>query len=196
MLHDQTNKAIQALSNLGCATEHWDDWLVFLVSQKLDKSSRKAWELKLGDTVDYPRYREFDQFLASRIRAFDAIAPVNATEKAQTTSKKKTLALHIASTVLFSCSLCKVNHLLYQCSTFLKQTPSQRFEFIKNQKRCVNCTKHSVKDCKNLRDNVVNGITRYCISIIPFSLSTLSYRLYQRVARVFPPSLRIYCRKP
>ena len=135
MLRDQINKAIQALSNLGCAIEHWDDWLVFLMSQKLDKSSRKAWELKLDDTIYYPRYRELDQFLASRIRAFDAIAPVNTTEKAQTTSKKKTLALHTASTVPFSCSLCKANHLLYQCSIFLKQTPSQRFEFIKNQKR-------------------------------------------------------------
>ena len=93
MLRDQTNKAIEALSNLGCATEHWDDWL-FLVSQKLDKSSRKAWELKLDDTIYYPRYRELDQFLASRIRTFDAIAPANATEKLQTTSKRKTLALH------------------------------------------------------------------------------------------------------
>ena len=51
----QTNKAIQALNNLGCATEHWNDYLVFLIAQKLDKSSRKAWELKLGDTVDYSR---------------------------------------------------------------------------------------------------------------------------------------------
>ena len=61
MLRDQTNKAIQALSNLGCATEHWDDWLIFLVSQKLDKSLRKAWEFKLSDTVNYSRYRELDQ---------------------------------------------------------------------------------------------------------------------------------------
>jgi len=44
-LRDQINKAIQALSNLGCATEYWNE-------QKLDKSSRKAWEL--GDTVDNP----------------------------------------------------------------------------------------------------------------------------------------------
>jgi len=65
-LRDQINKAIQALSNLGYATEHWDDWLVFLIAQKLDKSSQKVWELKLGGTIDYPRYRELDQFLASR----------------------------------------------------------------------------------------------------------------------------------
>ena len=100
-LRDHTNKAIQALSNLDCATEHWDDRLIFLVAQKLDKL-RKTWELKLGDTIDYPRYREFDQFLASRIRAFDVIAPANATEKSQMTSKRKTLASYTAFTIPFS----------------------------------------------------------------------------------------------
>jgi len=36
-------------------------------------------------------------------------------------------------------------------SIFLKQTSSQRFYFIKKQKRCSNCfsAKHSVKDCTN-----------------------------------------------
>ncbi|XP_018392969.1 PREDICTED: uncharacterized protein LOC108772023, partial [Cyphomyrmex costatus] len=152
-IRDQTNKAIQALSNLGCATEHWSDLLVFLVAQKLDKSSRKAWELKLGDAVEYPSYHELDSFLAARIRALDALAPATQTEKSPPNSKKRTLASHIASAAPFSCTLCKENHLLYQCPTFLKQTPSQRFEFIKTQKRCSNCfgVKHSVKDCKSTR---------------------------------------------
>ncbi|KYM95826.1 hypothetical protein ALC62_13525 [Cyphomyrmex costatus] len=152
-IRDQTNKAIQALSNLGCATEHWDDLLVFLVAQKLDKSSRKAWELKLSDAVEYPSYHEFDSFLAARIRALDALAPATQNEKSPPNSKKRTLASHTASAAPFSCTLCKENHLLYQCPTFLKQTPSQRFEFIKTQKRCSNCfgVKHSVKDCKSTR---------------------------------------------
>jgi len=89
-LCDQTNKAIQVLSNLGCATEHWDDWL-FLVTPKLDKSSQKTWELKLGDTIDYPCYRELDQFLAF-VRSHRA-------EKA--TSKRKTLVLHTAPMFCF-----------------------------------------------------------------------------------------------
>ncbi|KAG5327787.1 YI31B protein, partial [Pseudoatta argentina] len=93
-----------------------------------------SWELKLGDIVDYPRYRKLDQFLA-----FEMIAP--ATKKSQTTSKRKTLVLHTASTVFRSCPLCKANHLLYL------QTPSQHFKFIKNQKRCMNCfnMKHTIK---------------------------------------------------
>lgn len=151
-LRDQTNKAIQALKNLGREVEHWDDLLVFLVAKQLDKSSRKAWELKLGDTLEYPSYSELDQFLESRIRALDAITPV-VNEKSQAPAKRKALASHNASTVSFSCPLCKTNHLLYQCATFLKQTPSQRFDFIKKQKRCSNCfsTKHFVKDCTSSR---------------------------------------------
>ncbi|XP_077280836.1 uncharacterized protein LOC143907758 [Temnothorax americanus] len=74
-LRDQTNAAIQALKNLDRRVEHWDDLLVFLVAQKLDKSTRKSWELKLGDSIEYPPYNELDQFLDARIRALDAIAP-------------------------------------------------------------------------------------------------------------------------
>ena len=73
--------------------------------------------------------------------------------------KRKTLVSHIASIVLFLCSLYKANHLLYQCSTFLKQTLSQRFEFVKIR-NCVNCftTKRSVKACTNSRvDSVVTA---------------------------------------
>jgi len=141
-LRDQTNKAIQVLSNLGCATEHWDDWL-FLVTPKLDKSSQKTWELKLGDTIDYPCYRELDQFLAF-VRSHRA-------EKA--TSKRKTLVLHTAPMFCFCAHYAKRTYCINVLSMFLKQTPSQRFECIKTQKRCMNyfSTKHAVKVCTNSR---------------------------------------------
>lgn len=72
-LRDQTNMSIQALKNLGLPVDHWDDILVHLVSQKLDKAPRKAWELKLSDTVEAPSYSELNTFLESRIRALDEI---------------------------------------------------------------------------------------------------------------------------
>ncbi|XP_011687752.1 PREDICTED: uncharacterized protein LOC105449960 [Wasmannia auropunctata] len=152
-LRDQANTAIQALTNLGRAVRHWDDFLVLLVARKLDKTSRKAWELKLGDTLEYPSYHELDQFLETRIRALDAITPTSLKDTLPELSKRKAIASHNAAAVPFSCSLCKSNHLLYQCSMFLKKTPSQRFDFIKSQKRCINCfsIKHSVKDCTSSR---------------------------------------------
>lgn len=68
-LCDQTNAIIQTLKNLDRPVEHWDDVLVFLIAQKFDKLSRKAWELKLGDTIYYPAYRKLDRFLESRIQS-------------------------------------------------------------------------------------------------------------------------------
>lgn len=62
-LHDQTNTSIQALKNLGRLVDSWDDILVYLVAQKLDKTSRKAWELKLSDTVEPPAYSDISKFL-------------------------------------------------------------------------------------------------------------------------------------
>lgn len=69
-LRDQLNTALQALKNLKRPVETWDDILVFLATQKLNQSSRKAWELKLGDSTEYPSYpsyEEFDKFLESRL---------------------------------------------------------------------------------------------------------------------------------
>jgi len=116
----RVNNAIQALRNLDRAVEHWDDVFVFLVAQKLDTATRRAWELKLDDTIEYPRYCELDQFLESRIRVFDAIASMSSKEKFQTTSKRKAFVSYTASTVSLICPLCKTNHLLY----VLKQTIS------------------------------------------------------------------------
>jgi len=109
-------KHIQALNNLGCATEHWDDWLVFLVAQKLDKLSREVWELKFG----YRLFALSRTWSTSHICAFDA----NATEKSQMI-KRKILIPYIPRLLFRFCPLYKMNHLLYQCSTFLKQTSSQ-----------------------------------------------------------------------
>ena len=154
MLRDQVNAAIQTLKNLGRPVEHWDDILVFLVTQKLDKASREALELKLGTSVTYPTYEEFNQFLNARISALETILPVTSKDRhaeANKVVKSNTLASHAATTVTFSCPA--FTHLLYQCSTFSNQTPAQRVDLIRKTKRCLNCfsSKHTVKDCTNIR---------------------------------------------
>lgn len=149
-LRDQTNKIIHSLRNLGRPVEHWDDVIVYIVAQKLDKSTKKAWELKLGKSVEYPRYRELDEFLDARICGLESILLPKDTKS----PKGKAIVSHAASTVNLSCPSCKANHLLYQCPTFVNQTPSQRYEFIKNCKRCVNClsAKHvTLKECGSSR---------------------------------------------
>lgn len=155
-LRDQTNLSIQALKNLGRRVTAWDDILVYFLSQKLDKTSRKAWELKLSDSVDPPSYSDLNTFLESRIRALDAMLPATSGGSAESTTKankSKTIASHSTNASKFACPKCKKNHLLYQCTTFLAETPATRHEFIKSQKRCFNClaATHLTRDCKTER---------------------------------------------
>jgi len=154
-LRDQTNSSIEALKNLGRPTDTWDDILVYLVSQKLDKASRKAWELKLSDSFEPPSYKMLNTFLESRIRALDALSPPKSIVLASASDKQKSknISVHSATASKFTCPTCKKHHLLYQCKTFLADTPIKRHEFIKAQKRCFNClaANHLTKDCQSDR---------------------------------------------
>jgi len=107
ILRDQVNSAIQALRILDRVVEHWDDMLVFLVAEKLDTTTRLAWELELGNAREYPRYSEVDQF------------------------RKKSSCFAYCVNHL-TCPLCETNH-LYQCSTFLKQIHPNASILLKNR---------------------------------------------------------------
>lgn len=76
-LRDKANVAIKALKHLGRAVDKWDDMLVYLLVQKFDKATRKAWELQLGDTSEYPTFDNLEKFLASSTRALENILPLN-----------------------------------------------------------------------------------------------------------------------
>ncbi|XP_076546670.1 uncharacterized protein LOC143305756 [Osmia lignaria lignaria] len=152
-LRDNINISIQMLRNLQRPTEAWSDIIVFLGSQKLDRASRKAWEFNLGDSTEFPTYEEFDTFLEKRIRALEAL-PTSKREKPNESDKvkhlkSKPLSINSTTTYKILCAVCKQNHLLYQCPTFLAKTPSERYNILKQQKRCVNCfsVKHAAVQC-------------------------------------------------
>lgn len=156
ILRDRANMSIQALKNRDRPVDAWSDILVFLVSQELDKSSRKAWELQLSDTTDYSTYHELDKFLEVRIRALEAISPSKSEKSdapAPKSNKSKSISSHSTVTSTLSCPICKTSHLLYQCSTFLAYTPSQQYNYIKKENRYINCfgQRHAMKNCKSAR---------------------------------------------
>lgn len=74
-LLDTTSDAITALKNIKRPVEHWDDLIVFILVQKLDKVTRREWEFKQGDTTANPTFQELESFLSARIRALEAMGP-------------------------------------------------------------------------------------------------------------------------
>ena len=129
--------------------------IVFLGAQKLDRATRKAWELALGKTTQFPTYTEFDEFLDERIIALEAM-PTSKRENTsehdkQKLTRSKPLTSLVTAANKFSCAVCKQNHLIYQCPSFLAKTPQDRYSIIRQQNRCANCfsSKHSTAQCKS-----------------------------------------------
>ncbi|XP_076544258.1 uncharacterized protein LOC143305274 [Osmia lignaria lignaria] len=154
-LRDGINISLEMLRNLNRPVDKWDDMIVFLATQKLDRSSRKAWEFHLSEATDFPTYEEFDAFLRKRIRALEAM-PNPKREKANDVDKCKqfksrAISTHSATSQKITCPVCQQTHLIYQCPKFLSQPVSERFHFIRKQKRCVNCfsIKHSSAQCQS-----------------------------------------------
>ncbi|XP_076291065.1 uncharacterized protein LOC143214212 [Lasioglossum baleicum] len=149
-LRDKAHKTLQALRNLERPVDTWDDMIVYLLVSRLDRSSRKAWELKLGESTEYPTYADLDKFIATRIRALGALQSIPK-------QSKRVVQTHVATSNRLSrprdaplvCSLCKTEHLLNACPLFKSKTTSQRFDFVKGERRCLNCLsqKHSVNAC-------------------------------------------------
>lgn len=71
-------KAIQLL----VPKEHLGDcFLIHRMTQLLDKPTRKAWNISLGNSAQIPTFREFDNFLVDRVRALERIDSVSSTRK-------------------------------------------------------------------------------------------------------------------
>lgn len=152
-LRDKVNIAVAALRNLGRAPEElWDDILVFIVTQKLDPITRKAWNLKATDTESPPSYADLSRFLMGRARALEEFKPANAVIVKPPIKPACNSRIHSANSTTKSpsgCALCKGKHYLNVCPRFLNKNSSQRREFVKQAKRCFNCLSHShsVQEC-------------------------------------------------
>lgn len=153
-LCDQVNISVASLRNLNrTSNELWNDFLVYLVTQKLDVVSRKAWNLKTSDADSPPSFDELNCFLKSRIRALEECISASSTKQSKpANSNPSRVHVTMASTsAALACPLCKANHFLSACVKFTSQNPTQRRETVKKFRRCFNCMSaaHSLSECKS-----------------------------------------------
>jgi len=67
------NESLTMLKLYGSPVEHWDHFLIPLLTKKLDSSLKEAWELKLGSSVEMPSLEDLSKFLTDRARALERI---------------------------------------------------------------------------------------------------------------------------
>lgn len=62
-------RSVYALQNSDCSIANWNDWLVIVVSQKLDKESRDIWMQQVASVKCFPTWKHLDEFIEGRIEA-------------------------------------------------------------------------------------------------------------------------------
>ncbi|XP_046973670.1 uncharacterized protein LOC124540249 [Vanessa cardui] len=146
---------------MGIDTTSWDVIVNYIVVSRLDSESRKLWEAKVSelDSETLPTWNQLVNFLESRFRTFEMICGNNKSMvKSPNVHSNNTKAKVFHSTAqednkraIPSCTICKGQHLLYQCKQFAKQTPKERTEVIQSRRLCFNCfaPTHSVKECRS-----------------------------------------------
>lgn len=163
LVRSTVSNVCDALELLGGHPAEWDYFLVYFVTKKLDADTQEAWELSLGTSTEPPTYKSLDEFLVSRVRALESLGnrASSATAKPQSASQpnqpqSRGARVHAATRSApalppFPCCLCSGQHFLHLCEKYQEMSPKQRYTFLEEQHRCLNCfaTHHSVKNCRS-----------------------------------------------
>lgn len=152
-LCDSVTTTLAAIRNLDRPpAQLWNDIIVYIVSQKLDHVTRKAWKLRTSEAGEPPSLDELTQFLTARAQALEEsteVASARAPPKTSSTRKAcNAAAIKVASS---GCALYDAKHYVNSCPRFLSWSPGRRREFVKKTSRCFNCLNrnHSTSECRS-----------------------------------------------
>lgn len=132
-------------------TSSWAKIIVTCVTRKLDAESRQKFEESLEDNRKVPTILILMDFLDRRYKVIlnDGYQPPAA-------SRKKAFAAvtednsHAPEKHSRACPMCNGNdHNLRQCGIFIKLSPSQRIQFAKSKKLCLNCLGNHENRCSS-----------------------------------------------
>ncbi|XP_046141114.1 uncharacterized protein LOC123987685 [Osmia bicornis bicornis] len=153
-LLDTFKQSIRAYTALKKPVAQWDEWFVYFLSQKLDKTTHLVWETSLADSRDVPSFRQLSLFLENRIQALDAAQEADpvlhpATSKGAPAKTKReapvkrtnvaVLAASAKSPAPRKCPSCAGNHNFAYCSKLKALPPRRRKERAQQLQACFNC---------------------------------------------------------
>lgn len=168
-LLDTSSDCLNALSCLGIPVTTWDIIVIHIVSSKLDRETRKQWELSVSssdrDRNELPTFDQFRNFLENRFRALEFVEPekpayVHRSNKTKsvnksflTTTRRPTITKEQNPDIpkeTYPCEFCSEIHKLTFCKKFAALDLNKRHEFVVKQRMCFNCLggNHSVEYCR------------------------------------------------
>ncbi|XP_055585294.1 uncharacterized protein LOC129738137 [Uranotaenia lowii] len=164
-LVDDFQRHVKALGKLGEPIEHWDTPLIFILTNKLDSATIRAWEQDTRQK-DEVKYDELIEFLIHQVRMLKSVdSDLQHRSSVPTVSKvagqipKKPASIRsVVNTVTsqtqsstLSCHCCLRTHPLHQCPAFSNLSSSQRRELVTQHSLCWNCFRanHQARSCKS-----------------------------------------------
>lgn len=154
-LVDSFVESVRALEVLKRPIDKWDDFLVVVLLNKLDMSTRREWAVKQTGT-DLPKYSDFIDFLRSHVRGLQAAggSVVSSSNK----FRERPIKMHMASADRSQCIICSGPHAQFQCPELKRRSVNERKSLVMQHKLCFNClgTGHRISSCS------WNGTCRKC----------------------------------
>ncbi|XP_055594678.1 uncharacterized protein LOC129745563 [Uranotaenia lowii] len=164
-LVDDFQRHVKALGKLGEPIEHWDTPLIFILSNKLDSATIRAWEQDTRQK-DEVKYDELIEFLIHQVRMLKSVdsdlqhrSSVPTVFKVAGQITKKPVPIRSVVNTATSetqsstspCHCCLRTHPLHQCPAFSNLSSSQRREFVTQHSLCWNCFRanHRATSCKS-----------------------------------------------
>ncbi|XP_076660598.1 uncharacterized protein LOC143363956 [Halictus rubicundus] len=158
-----TEKHVNALKAISVPVHSWNEILTYIITSKLDKTTRREWDRSLNDQ-DLPKLDDLLNFLLkfSRDDAVVHLENPHETGRAQLPARASNKVLNqerssrsghqsYVSTQekIVKCQLCSKSHNIQNCERFLSLSINDRFNVAKNAKLCINCLKagHSCSKC-------------------------------------------------
>ncbi|XP_018307114.1 uncharacterized protein [Mycetomoellerius zeteki] len=154
-LLDAAKESIEALKSMNHPVH--DDILVFILTQRVDRETREAWELTFNEDSDFPTFANFESFCNSRIRALEAAGVLLSKSKSSASASHKSGASkvqsHLSDATAVKCPLCEDSHALYRCKNFTAKSVANRWETARQMRVCLNClgSGHQEKACPSKR---------------------------------------------
>ena len=159
-LLDKALRHVRALEALKQPTEFWNTPLVYLITSKLDKETRKEWERTTASNT-MPKFDELTTFLNKKCQILELLnLPVCDQTKVNVKSGNKVSSTQdngqsskafINTQTNISCIVCSESHFSNSCPEFLKLAANERMLLAKKKGLCFNCLRrnHVISEFKS-----------------------------------------------
>lgn len=133
-------EAVGALASWKCPTDKWVDFLVYMLIQRLNTTTRKSWEDSLRASTTQPMYDTLHIFLAGK---------VTTRQQQQQNLQKGTLThAYNAASKSRNCSFCSGQRMVTVCTNFRSKIVKERRDVVRENGLCFNCLgKYYIKLC-------------------------------------------------